>query len=442
MRQSIRFVSAVLAILWTVPPGSAAPPDEAAAEMVAATPAPDWPEFHGPQRDAIATDTGLLGEWSADGPALVWQISGLGLGYSTVSIADGKIFTMGDRPDGQGGDSQFALAFDLETREELWATPIGPPHTDGPRSTPTYDDGAVYVLGTSGDLVALDAGDGNTLWRRNLPEDFDGQMMSRWHFSESPLIDGSRLICTPGGPEATIVALDKKTGRTLWQSAMPPIGEAGRDGAGYSSAVVAEIAGVRQYVQMLGRGVIGVDAETGRFLWGYNRIANRVANITRPVVRGDYVFATTSYKTGSALLRIHRDGDEFSAEEIYFLGPEDFENHHGGVVLIGDYIYGGDGQNSGHPVCLDFATGEIQWKTRAPAAGSAAVLYADGHVIFRYDRGRVALIEATPDDFHLKGTFEPVRGEGPAWAHPVIHQGKLYLRHGDVLACYDLRPTE
>lgn len=399
----------------------------------------DWPGFHGPRRDAICTETGLLDAWPSEGPKLLWQIDGLGKGYSTISIADGKLFTMGDRPTADGEEAQYALAYDLESRRELWATRVGPPHSDGPRCTPTFDEGAVYVLGTAGDLIAMSADDGRILWQRNLPKDFGGQMMSGWKFSESPLIDGQQLICTPGGPQAVLAALNKKTGQTIWQSTMPTIGDEGKDGAGYSSAIVAEIAGRRQYVQMLGRGVIGVDAETGRFLWGYNRIANNVANITAPIARGDYVFATTSYKTGSALLKIERSGEDFTVQEVYFLSPRDFENHHGGVVLVGDYVYGGDGQNAGHPVCLKLTTGEIQWKTRGPASGSAAVLYADGHLIFRYDRGPVALVEATPEEFRLKGMFTPITGSGPAWAHPVIHQGKLYLRHGDVLGCYDLR---
>ncbi len=380
----------------------------------------------------IAAIRGLAETTPQDRPAaasfrpLLWQCEGLGEGYSSVSIADGKIFTMGDRTDADGEKHQFVMALDLDTRNELWATRVGPPHSDGPRCTPTWDDGVVYVLGTSGDLLALRADSGQVIWQRNLPEDFGGVMMSGWKFSESPLIDGDRLICTPGGPEAAMVALDKRTGDTIWKCEMRPIGDAGKDGAGYSSAVVAELAGVRQYVQLLGRGVIGVDADTGFFLWGYNRIANDVANIPSPVVRGDYVFTTTSYQTGCALLH-------------YFLGPRDFENHHGGVILLGDYIYGGDGQNNGNPTCLKLATGEIMWKERGPAAGSAAVVYADGHLIFRYDRGPVALIEATPEGLRIKGRLDPVKGSGPAWAHPVIHQGRLYLRHGDLLACYDLR---
>jgi prepilin-type processing-associated H-X9-DG protein len=399
----------------------------------------DWPQFRGPRGDAICTETGLLTGWPDDGPPLLWQLTGLGKGYSTISIADGRFYTMGDRKSADGTESQFALAYDLATRRELWATRVGPPHQDGPRCTPTIADGRVYVLGTASDLLCLDAASGQPVWHKNLADDFGGQMMSIWKFSESPLVDGDRLICTPGGPDAALVALNKDTGETLWQCVMPAIGDRGKDGAGYASAVVAEIAGVRQYVQMLGRGVIGVEAATGRFLWGYNRIANTVANIPSAIIRGDYVFATTSYKTGAALLHIRRDGDQFRAEEVYFLSPRDFENHHGGVVLVGDHLYGGNSQNQGHPTCLNWASGEIVWKERAPAGGSAAVLYADGHVIFRYDRGLVTLVEATPEAYHVKAKFTPPTAAGPAWAHPVIHRGRLYLRHDDLLVCYDLR---
>ncbi len=400
----------------------------------------DWHQFRGPNRDAKCNETGLLDEWPEEGPPLLWMLDGLGKGYSTVSIADGKLFTMGDLPDDEGEGAQFVLAFDLESRDPLWVAHVGPPHQDGPRCTPTVDGDRLYALGTDGDLVCVSLSDGEIVWKKNLVMEFEGQMMSGWKFSESPLVDGDRLVCTPGGKEHMMVALDKATGDLTWSCAMPEIGDTGKDGAGYASIIKAEIAGVTQYLQMVGRGLIGVEAESGKFLWGYNRIANTVANIPMPVVRGDYVFCTTSYKAGSALLHIVRDGDEWKAEEVYVLGPKDFENHHGGVLLLGDCVYGGNGQNKGQPACLEIATGEILWKPRrAPSYGSAAVLYADGHFIFRYDRGPVALIEATPDEYRLKSVFTPVQGSGPAWAHPVIHEGKLYLRHEALLACYDLR---
>jgi outer membrane protein assembly factor BamB len=346
---------------------------------------------------------------------------------------------MGDRVAGDD-EAQFVIAYDLNSRKEVWSTRVGPPHRDGgPRCTPTIDGDRAYALGTEGDLVCVDANTGKLRWHRNLVDDFDGQFMSVWKFSESLLVDGERIICTPGGPDATMVALNKHSGEVIWKCAVPDLGPKGAEGAGYSSATVATIDGVRQYVQLIGRGVIGVEAETGRFLWGYNDIANNVANITTPVVHGRYVFATTAYSTGSVLLKIHDNGDSFQADEVYFIRSKDFQNHHGGVVFVGDYLYGGHGQNRGDPACVELSTGSVVWKERSPSRGSASVLYADGHLIFRYDRGEVMLIEATSTGLIIKGRFQALEGEGPAWAHPVIHQGKLYLRHANSLFCYDLR---
>ena len=368
-------------------------------------------------------------------------MNGCGKGYSSITIVDGTIYTMGDR--GEGADrAQYALAFDLASRQERWATRVGPPHNDGPRCTPTIDEDRVYVLGTSGDLMCLDSDTGKVRWKKNLERDFGGKMMSVWKWSESPLVDGDRLVCTPGVADAGLVALNKKTGDLIWKTKLPDLGPAGKDGAGYTSIVAADIDGVRQYLTVIGRGAIGVSAADGQLLWSYNRIANRVANIPSPVVRGNHVFVTTSYKTGSALLEITKNGSRFDAEEVYFLDPKSFENHHGGVVLVGDHIYGGDGQNKGIPVCLEFLTGKIKWKEQdwarsTRAGGSAAVLYADGHLIFRYERGAlVAMIEANPNAFRVKGVFRAAFEEGRAWAHPVIHDGKLYLRTNDVLMCY------
>ena len=403
--------------------------------------AAQWPQFRGPSRDAVCTETGLLQDWSANEPKLLWRISGLGKGYSSVAITDGKLYTMGDRPSADKTGAQFVLAFDLATRRELWATPIGPAQDDGPRCTPTLDGDRLYAIGTDGDLVCLETSSGRVLWRKHFVRDFGGQMMSRWRFSESPLVDGDRLVCTPGGKEATMIALEKRTGKLIWKCAIPSLGPNGNDGASYASAVVAEIAGVRQYVQLLGRGLAGVEAQTGRFLWGYNTIANTVCNAASPVVRGDHVFGSTAYNAGSALVKVVRNGDSFRAEESYFLKPDKFQNHHGGMVLVGDYLFGGSGLNHGDPVCIEFATGRICWKAKAPVSGSAAVLYADGHLLFRYDRGTIILVEANPAEFRVTGRLDPLTADGPAWSYPVVHQGHLYLRHGDLLACYDLRPS-
>ncbi len=402
----------------------------------------DWPEFRGPARNGVCRETGLLKSWPDGGPKLLWKLEGLGKGLSAVSIANGRLFTMGDRECEDGREKQFALAYDLRKQVPLWATPIGPNYhggPPGPRCTPTVSGRYVYVLGTEGDLACLNAADGSINWKKNIVEEYDGKMMSGWKYSESPLVDANKVVCTPGGENAMMVALNKRNGKTIWKCPAPKPGNKGSDGAGYSSAVVAEIDGVRQYVQLIGRGVIGVNAKTGRLLWSYNNVANNVANIPNPVVRGPYVFATTAYSTGAALLKIVRNGDGFEAREVYFIDPKDFQNHHGGVVLIGDYIYAGHGPNKGDPACVEFGTGKVVWKQRSPSRGSAAVLYADGNLIFRYDRGEVLLVEATPEEFRIKGRFKPLRGSGPAWPHPVVHNGRLYLRHSNILTCYDLR---
>lgn len=408
----------------------------------------DWPQFHGPNRDAICTETGLLRAWPEGGPKLLWTMTGLGRGYSTIAIADGKLYTMGDRARGDD-EEQEVLAYELSTRKLLWATRIGPPHRGGgPRSTPTVDGDRLYVVGTEGDLACLETASGKIAWKKSFGEDFGGKIMMfgpkgmNWRFSESPLVNGEKLVCTPGGAEAMIVALDKRTGATIWKCAVPDLGEQGQDGCAYSSMIVAEIEGVRQYVQFIGRGIVGVEAATGRFLWGYNRVANGVANITTPIVRGNYVFGTSAYKTGSGLVKIVREGDRFRADEVYFLDSKTFSNHHGGVVLLGDCLYGGDGQNNGSPTCIDFMTGKVLWKAEPVGKRSAAVLAADGNLIFRYENGEVVLIEASPEACRVKGTFRPAeKANGPNWPHPVIHQKKLYLRDHDVLTCYDLSGT-
>jgi hypothetical protein len=216
------------------------------------------------------------------------------------------------------------------------------------------------------------------------------------------------------------------------------MGASGKDGAGYCSAIVAEVDAVRQYIQVVGRGVIGVAADSGKFLWGYNRLASTTANITGPIVRDGAVFTANGYDTGGALLRLQRRGEVFGIEEVYTLRPSTFQNHHGGYVLVGDYVYGGSGSNKGVPTCIEFATGRSMWKAAAPAPGSTCVIYADGHIVFRYDRGLVVLVAADPSEFRVKGSFTPPRSDRAAWSYPVIHDRKLYLRDQNMLLCYDI----
>ncbi|MFO1094063.1 MAG: PQQ-binding-like beta-propeller repeat protein [Planctomycetaceae bacterium] len=269
-------------------------------------------------------------------------------------------------------------------------------------------------------------------------------MMSGRGYGESPLVDGERLICSPGGPDAALVALNKGTGDGP-AVRVPELGPAGREGMGFSSIVVTEIAGVRQYVQLTGRGLVGVDARNGRWLWGYNGISNDTANIPTPVVRNDLVFAANGYNAGSVLLRIAPEAGQdphsanWHAEPVYVLKGGQFQNHHGGVALVGDLIYGGHGSNNGLPTCLEFATGRIRWKQRGPGVGSAAVVVADGCLYFRYQNGLVALLAPGEETFELRGTMQIPGAGGDSWSHPVVANGRMYLREQDTLWVYDVR---
>ncbi len=405
--------------------------------------AADWPQWRGPNRDGRSAETGLLKEWPEDGPPLAWKVSGLGAGYSSVSITGGKIFSMGDLDDGQ-----YLLALAEDGGGLLWKTRVGDGHDDsrgGARSTPTVDGGPVSAVTTGGDVVCLDAASGDERWRRGLGKDFGGYLMKamgsyEWRFSESPLVDGDRVIVTPGHIQALVVALDKASGKELWRTAGRRLGSIGADGAGYSSAVVSEAAGVRQYVQLLGRGLIGVEAETGKLLWNYNRVASDIANIATPVVHGAQVFASAGYGTGAALVEIEKGEAGIDAREVYFLEGETFQNHHGGMILDGGTIYSGTGHNKGLPIAIDMASGKVLWgPERNQGRDSAAIVYADGRIYFRYRDGRMILVEVNPESYVERGTFMIPEVENESWSHPAISGGKLYLREQDHLFCYDVR---
>lgn len=412
-----------------------------AAATLAATQslAADWPGWRGPNRDGQSAETGLLQEWPAGGPAVLWRARGIGAGLSSVAVVGDRIYTMGDK---DGAQQVFALK--KADGKIAWSARVGVPWVDeyaGPRGTPTVDGDLLYAIGTEGDLVALETGSGKERWRKSLPRDFGGQMMSMWKFSESPLVDGDRLVFTPGGRDAAMVAVDKKTGAVLWKAPMPELGTNGKDGAAYASIVISNGGGTRQYVQLLGRGLASFRASDGKFLWGYNRIANGVANIATPIVRGDHVFASTGYQTGAVLLELSKAGDGVAAREVYFLPSATFQNHHGGLVLVGDHIYAGHGHNKGFPISIEFMTGKVAWggDVRNAGSGSAAVLYADNRLYYRYQNGVVVLVEATPAGYREKGSFTIPEVSNPSWPHLVIADGRLYVREQDSLYAYDVR---
>lgn len=400
----------------------------------------DWPQWRGPDRTGVSTETGLLDRWPAEGPPLAWKVEGVGAGYSSVAVADGKIYTLGTfaKEDGSGA-AEHLVALDASNGKRIWATPIG--DADHSNGTPTVDGDRVYCVGLNGDLACLKTDSGEIVWKKNFGQDFGGQMMSGWGYSESPLVDGDRLICTPGAKDAMLAALDKMTGEVIWKSPLPDdIGDRGGDGAGYSSIVVSEGAKVRQFVQLVGRGVIGVAASDGKPLWSYNKIANGTANIPTPIVKGDYVFCSSGYNTGAALLKLKKNGSGVEVEEKYFLPPDEMQNHHGGMILVGNHIYCGNGHNEGYPLCIEMLTHKVAWRPgRGPGAESAAIACADGKLYFRYQDGVIALIEANPKKYVVKGKFSIGAERGPSWPQPVVADGKLLLRDQDVLFCYDVK---
>ncbi len=398
----------------------------------------DWPQWRGPQRDGIAHDESIRSDWDQNPPKLKWHVQGVGEGYASLAVVDGRIYTTGNK-DG----AQAVTCLNAADGSVIWSTPISnrsPEHGyPGARCTPSIDGDRLYAVASDGRIVCLELSDGKKVWSREF-SDWGGKMMSGWGFSESPLVDGDRVLCTPGGPRGVMVALNKENGREIWAARLPRVEGRGKDGAGYSSIVISEGGGVKQYVTLVGRGVIGVRASDGQLLWGYNRVANDTANIPTPLVDGDFVFASSGYGTGAALLRLSRGRGGITANEVYFLEAKDFQNHHGGMILSDGYVYAGHQHNKGFPICLEMKSGKTVWggRIRPAGGGSAAITAVGDQLVFRYQDGTLALLEMTPEEYRLYGTFRPVYQERESWSHPVVVDGTMYLREQDHVMSYDV----
>jgi outer membrane protein assembly factor BamB len=340
------------------------------------------------------------------------------------------------------------ICLDARDGSRVWDMKVGT-ETGGhpaPKSTPTIDDGHAFAVSSDGTLVCVDIAGGTIVWTKSYKADFGGRP-GGWAYTESPLVDGDLVIGTPGGPEAALVALKKATGEVVWKAVVKGIarkpaperkkqksgGGPDYSQAGYSSVVKAEFGGVKQYVQFLSGGVVGVRAADGKLLWHYEEPANATANISTPIVQGPFVFAASGYGTGGGQAKIVEAANGFEAEPRYFQSK--FQNHHGGVVLVKDHLYG---TNNSSLLCADFKTGKIAWEDRSVGKGS--VTYADGRLYVRGENGKVALVAANPTKYVEAGRFDqPDRSKQPAWPHPVVANGKLYLRDWDVLLCYDVK---
>lgn len=392
----------------------------------------DWPRWRGPDGDNFAKDEkGLLKQWPEGGPKLAWEmdIEG-GNTHASVIIVGGRLYTMANTRSKGGA----VICVDLATRKILWS---GQTTGNQPaNSTPTYDDGLLYAVCADGGVVCFADKDGAEVWRTHLLRDLGGSVKPNWQFAESPLVDEERLIVTPGGPDAALAALHKKTGKVIWKTSLPAEMRPKDVQAQYASVVASNAGGVRQYITLIFKlGAVGVRAEDGTFLWSYPRVNNGVANVPTPLALGDHVFVSTGYDTGAALLKL----DGRSAAEEYFIPGKTFQNHHGGCAKIGDHLYAGSGHNAGNPTCIEWKTGKVLWQEKQLGKGSGAITAADGMLYFLWEDGTVGLIEARPEGYRLAGQFKLPPQRGPAWAHPVVHGGKLYLRWAAKLFCYDLK---
>lgn len=382
----------------------------------------EWTQWRGPARDGKSTETGLLQKWPDEGPKLLWKVESLGEGFASYSIADGKLFTQGQK-DGR----QYVIALDAKTGEMLWQLRHGETYGNnrgnGPRGTPTIDGERLYALGADGNLVCASVSTGQKVWEVNLLAKFGGSNI-KWGLSESPLIDRGRVIVNAGGPGASVVALNKNDGSLIWKSES--------DEAGYSSAVVAEVGGIRMYVMLTGEAAIGLRADDGKLLWRYAQVSNRTANIATPIVHGDLVFVSTDYGTGCALLKLKPANGGIEAEEIYF--NREMKNHYSSSVLVDGYLYG---YNSRILTCMKLETGEVMWVDRSVGKGQA--LYADGRLYLLSEDGVAGMAEATPEGYREISRFEISRGNYPTWTLPAIVDGVLYLRDQDLLYAYDVK---
>ncbi len=407
--------------------------------------AADWPQWRGPDRTDVSAENGLLQSWPAEGPKLLWTFRDAGAGYSGPAVVGRALYTMGAE-----NKTEYLYRLDTQTLKKVWSTEVGPVftdgHGDGPRGTPTVDGDRVYALGAQGELVCVAAAGGGVVWRKNLRADLGGEMWSEWGYSESPLVDGDRVICTPGGSKGTLAALDRNTGAVLWRS------KEWTDKAAYSSVVATEIGGVRLYVQMTGESVAGVAAEDGRLLWRCRR-SGPTAPVPTPIVAEECVYVTSGYNAGCLLLRLAAHGKDVTCTELH--KNKNMVNHHGGVLLTGGHVYGYD-DNKGL-ICQDFQTTDVLWAQKdceklwdkehnRGVFGKMSLTCADGRLYcYGEDAGDVLLVEASPKGLKVDGHFaipeqtRLKRRSGKIWTHPVVADGKLYLRDQELIFCYDVR---
>jgi outer membrane protein assembly factor BamB len=385
------------------------------------TAAGDWPQWRGPNRDGVSGETGLLTRWPAGGPKKLWEAKGGG-GYSSFAVAAGKVYTIL-----QDDDKEAVVCWQADTGKELWRFRYPAQYENdfgsGPRSTPSVDGDRVYAVGATGIFHCLKADTGAKLWRHDLLEEFKAENL-QWGVAFSPLVEGDLVFTNPGGPNGnSVAAFDKKTGKLAWKA----LG----DQAGYSSPVAATIAGVRQVVFFTASGLVGVAPKDGQALWRYPWETSFDCNIATPIVVEDYVFLSSGYGKGAAVVKVEADGGGLKARRVY--ETTKMCNHFSTCVLYKEHLYGFT--DPGILTCMEFRTGKVRWQERGFKKGSLTL--ADGHLIILGEEGLLALAEATPQEYREKGRVQVF--EGKCWTVPVLANGKLYLRDETTVKCLELK---
>lgn len=394
--------------------------------------ADDWPQWRGPDRTDVSQESGLLQAWGEGGPKKVWTSQEGGLGYSGFAVVGDNVYTMGLEID---GDDEFVICLSAKDGSKKWKTAIGNRYKngwgDGPRSTPTIDGDHCYALTGKGNLACLSTKNGDVIWEKSMT-DLGGRIPG-WGYCESVLVDGDHVICTPGGPKGALAALNKKDGKLVWQS------KDFTDGAQYSSIVKAEINNQPQYIQLTMKSIVGISPEDGSIIWKSDW-PGRVAVIPTPIVKGNRIYVSSGYGVGCRAIEIDSNNE---VKQLY--ENRSMVNHHGGVIHVDGKLYGYcDGRRGGW-TCQDFESGEVDWN-ETKKLGKGAIAYADGCFYCLSERtGEVVLIKASSEGWQETGRFKLTpqttnrNPKGKIWVHPVIANGKLYLRDQEIICCFDVK---
>lgn len=382
----------------------------------------DWPQFRGPTRDGHSPETGLMKKWPDGGPKELWSFEDLGKGYSSVSVADGLVYVTG-----MVGSDGILFAFDL-SGDLKWKVNYGPEWTGdrpGTRTIPTIDGERLYLMSGTGRIDCRNAKTGKPIWHRDTLEEFKGKNI-RWGIAESVLIENEKVICTPGGQDATVVALDKMNGKTIWTT------KGLSENSAYCAPAVIDRGPNRIILTMVQQSIVGIDMKTGVLLWKQpNKVSYDISAVT-PAYEKGMMYVSNGYRHGGHMFELSADGTSSTKK----WSEKTLDVHHGGVMLIDGNIHGAS--TGGTWTCIELATGDVKFTDKLVGKGS--VIYVEGLLYCYGERnGDVGLVKIKPAGYEMVSSFRITKGAKEHWAHPVISDGRLYIRHGNALMCYDIK---